>query len=180
VGVVTEDITANFKMAMRRMTSPVCLITTRAGQQSFGMAATAVQSISVDPPSLLVCINKLASLSRPLSERGRFAVNVLHTSHVDLVSIFSGKVENKDRFGYGVWSELEDMPVLEDAQAVMICDRTATFSVGSHDIVVGEVRTVRVSAEIAPLLYEDGKLARSLLLDFADGHAKTSPLKSAT
>jgi flavin reductase len=167
VAAVADDITATFKLAMRRMTSPVCLITTRLGQQSFGMAATAVQSVSADPPSLLVCINKSASISRPLAERGRFAVNVLCTSHADLVSIFSGKVANKLRFGHGSWSELEDMPVLEDAQAVMICDRTASLSVGSHDIVVGEACTVRVGTEIAPLLYEDGKLARSLLLDLA-------------
>ena len=95
---VADDITASFKLAMRRMTSPVCLITTRADDQLYGMTATAVQSVSADPPSLLICINRSASISRPLSLRGRFAVNVLRTAHADLVSIFSGKAENKDRF----------------------------------------------------------------------------------
>jgi flavin reductase len=113
---VADDITASFKLAMRRMTSPVCLITTRADDQLYGMTATAVQSVSADPPSLLICINRSASISRPLSLRGRFAVNVLRTAHADLVSIFSGKAENKDRFRYGNWTELEDMPVLQDAQ----------------------------------------------------------------
>jgi flavin reductase len=165
MGVIGDDITASFKMAMRRMTSPVCLITTRADERSYGMTATAVQSVSVDPPSLLICVNRSASISRPLSQRGRFAVNVLRTTHADLVSIFSGKATNNRRFGHGDWIELEDMPVLQDAQAIMICDRTAAFAVGSHDILIGEVRAVRVGSEISPLLYEDGKLARSLRLD---------------
>jgi flavin reductase len=165
MGVVADDIASSFKLAMRRMTSPVCLITTQADNQPYGMIATAVQSVSADPPSLLICINRSASISRPLSLRGRFAVNVLRTAHADLVSIFSGKAENKDRFRHGDWSALEDMPVLEDAQAIMICDRAAALAVGSHDVLIGEVRAVRVGSEISTLLYEDGKLVRSLCLD---------------
>jgi flavin reductase (DIM6/NTAB) family NADH-FMN oxidoreductase RutF len=47
----------------------------------------------------------------------------------------------------------------------MICDRTAALPIGSHDVLIGEVRAVRVGSEISPLLYENGRLARSLLLD---------------
>jgi flavin reductase len=57
------------------------------------------------------------------------------------------------------------MPVLQDAQAIMICDRAETLAVGSHDVLIGEVRAVRVGSEISTLLYEDGKLVRSLCLD---------------
>jgi flavin reductase (DIM6/NTAB) family NADH-FMN oxidoreductase RutF len=47
----------------------------------------------------------------------------------------------------------------------MICDRAETLAVGSHDVLIGEVRAVRVGSEISTPLYEDGKLVRSLCLD---------------
>lgn len=164
--IVTDgDIATGFKLAMRRMTSTISLITTQHDGRPYGMAATAVQSVCADPPTILICVNRSASISQPLTERGRFAVNLLSTTHKDLVSVFSGKVKSEERFIYGTWDMLEGMPVLADAQAVMVCDQVASLTVGSHEILVGEVRAVQVDSSITPLLYQDGKLAQSLLLD---------------
>ena len=152
---------AAFKAAMRRFTSTVCLITTELDGARHGMAATAVQSVTADPPTILVCINQSASISQPLKQAGRFAVNMLHLSHAPLVPLFSGKLKGEVRFEHGQWLSLGGLPVLADAQAAFICDLKDVVHVATHDVVLGEVREARFIETIAPLLYEDGKLVRS-------------------
>ena len=85
------QITADFKKAMRRLAATVTIISTSdANGNRYGMTATAVNSLAMDPPSLLICVNHSASIHAPLVGRGRFCVNVLTTGHEDLVSAFSG------------------------------------------------------------------------------------------
>lgn len=159
-----EDVTVAFKQAMRRLTSTISLITTRHEGRRIGMAATAVQSVTADPATLLICVNRNASISEPLRTRGRFAVNLLHLSHSDLVPIFSGKLKDEARFDHGAWTDLLDMPVLDDAQAALVCDVSSFATVGTHDVFFGRVISAQVREEIAPLLYEDGRFARSAML----------------
>jgi flavin reductase len=152
---------ANFKAAMRRFTSTICLITTELDGVRHGMAATAVQSVTADPPTILVCINQTASISQPLKQAGRFAVNMLHLSHAPLVPLFSGKLKGEERFAHGAWISLDGMPVLADAQAAFVCELKDVVHVTTHDVVLGKVCDARFMEDIAPLLYEDGKLVRS-------------------
>jgi flavin reductase (DIM6/NTAB) family NADH-FMN oxidoreductase RutF len=152
---------AAFKAAMRRFTSTICLITTELNGVRHGMAATAVQSVTADPPTILACINQSASISQPLKQAGKFAVNMLQLSHAPLVPFFSGSLKGEERFRHGAWLSLEGMPVLADAQATFICQLKDTVNVATHDVVLGEVLEARFVESIAPLLYEDGKLVRS-------------------
>lgn len=156
-----EQIATHFKQAMRRLTSTISLITTRHGGTPFGMAATAVQSVTADPATLLVCINTSASIREALHESGRFAVNLLHLSHVDLVPAFSGQLKGEERFAYGNWQEIEKMPVLVDAQATLICEVESVTTIGSHDVFFGRVVWVGMREDISPLLYENGQCVRS-------------------
>jgi flavin reductase (DIM6/NTAB) family NADH-FMN oxidoreductase RutF len=159
------QLAAEFKLAMRRLAATVCIVTTHDGARRYGMTATAVQSVSTEPPSMLVCLNKSASITAPLWRRGWFAVNLLRTDQADLVPVFSGKVQSEHRFNHGTWAELQGMPVLENAQASLICEQVAALEVRSHNVVVGEVHAVRVGSDISPLLYRDGKLAQCRSLD---------------
>jgi len=161
----TSGIGAAFKSAMRRLTSTVSLITTKVDGRRIGMAATAVQSVTVEPATLLVCINRSASISEPLKREGRFAVNMLHVSHIDLVPIFSGKLKDEARFSHGLWEDVDSMPVLSDAQSSLVCRLASMVNVGSHDVIFGEVESIHVRQDIAPLLYENGGFARSQPLD---------------
>lgn len=157
----TDDMATAFKQAMRRLTSTISLITTEHDGRRIGMAATAVQSVTADPATILICVNRNASISEPLRLRGRFAVNMLHSSHLDLVPIFSGKVKDEARFKHGHWGEIEGMPILMDAQASLVCDVSSFATVGTHDVIFGRVLWVDVRPEISPLLFEDGRFARS-------------------
>lgn len=156
-----QELVNDFKLAMRRLTSTISLITTRHLGQPFGMAATAVQSVTADPATILVCVNRSASISTALEVSGRFAVNMLHLSHVDLVPIFSGQLKGQERFEHGQWVEEHGVPVLADAQAALVCEVCEVATIGSHDVIFGRVLWVDTRPDISPLLYEDGRFARS-------------------
>ncbi|MNB86777.1 FMN reductase (NADH) RutF [compost metagenome] len=155
------ELVNDFKQAMRRLTSTISLITTRHLGQPFGMAATAVQSVTTDPATILVCVNRSASISAALEESGRFAVNMLHHSHVDLVPVFSGQLKGEERFEHGQWIEEHGVPVLVDAQASLVCEVSSVTAIGSHDVIFGRVLWVDTRPDISPLLYENGGFARS-------------------
>lgn len=164
MGETDSSVVPAFKLAMRRLTSTISLVTTSHEGRRIGMAATAVQSVTTDPATLLVCVNRNASISEPLRERGRFAVNLLHVSHQDLVPIFSGKLKDEARFDHGAWITRHEIPVLADAQAALVCETVDIATVGTHDVIFGRVMHVEVRDEIAPLLYEDGRFVRSQYL----------------
>jgi flavin reductase (DIM6/NTAB) family NADH-FMN oxidoreductase RutF len=156
----TSQVTAEFKRAMRRLAATVTVISTAdANGNRHGMTATAVNSLSMDPPSILICVNHSASIHAPLLDRERFCVNVLTTEHEDLVNAFGGKLKGDARFLVGDWlNEASGMPFLEDAQFNLFCDVVHVTPFGTHSVIIGRVTEVRVEEEIRPLIYSDGKL----------------------
>lgn len=81
-----------FRLTMRRLAAMITVITTRDRNRRFGMTATAVTSVTMAPPSLLVCVIRCASLHEPLSVRGRFCVNILKSGQEDVSRVFAGRV----------------------------------------------------------------------------------------
>jgi flavin reductase (DIM6/NTAB) family NADH-FMN oxidoreductase RutF len=149
---------ASFRRAMRTLTSAVCVVSTAHAECRFGMTATAVTSLSADPPSLLICVNRTASLHRPLIASRRFCLNVLHAHQTALAESFGGGRSGEDRFRCGLWTASQDgVPCLEDAQANVFCDVDAVHPYATHSVVIGRVVAVRVSGTITPLLYQDGR-----------------------
>jgi flavin reductase (DIM6/NTAB) family NADH-FMN oxidoreductase RutF len=175
----TSTVAAEFKRAMRRLASTVTIISTSdVNGNRYGMTATAVTSVSMDPPSLLICVNTNASIHAPLTGRGAFCVNVLMTEHEDLVGAFSGKLTGAERFAVGNWSEdNRGIPYLEGAQCNLVCDIETVLPFGTHSIIVGNVVAARVAEGIAPLIYADGKLAASQSL--TTGHVRVAANLSA-
>jgi len=146
-----------FKQAMRRLATTVSIITTQgAGNRPMGMTATAVTSLSAEPCSLLVCVNRSASIHPSLPMGQRFCVNLLSEGHGDLSFAFGGKLPPEERFGMGEW-DLADLPFLADAQVNFACTVDGIFDYGSHSIVVGKVEAIRIAPGFAPLVYGDGR-----------------------
>ena len=157
-GNAVED----FKQAMRRLTATVCLITTSDGRLPFGMAVTAVCSVGISPPSLLISVAHTASMHDPLMKSRKFGVNLLSHEHACLVEPFSGKIKGPARFELGNWTDgLGGVPILVDAQASLVCEVTQTFGYSGHTIAFGTVIETNLRHEITPLLYENGGLAQS-------------------
>ena len=153
-----EALAASFRSAMRRLAATVTIVTGGPPEQRGGFAATAVCSVSTEPPALLVCVNRKASLHDSLTMGRLFCVNLLHDQHGELSSVFGGKVPSADRFNYGTWDHDDaGTAYLSDAQANVFCVVDALMAYGTHTIVVGKVQHVRLHGEVAPLVYSDGK-----------------------
>ena len=165
------QVGADFKKAMRRLAATVTIISTAdVNGNRFGMTATAVNSLTMEPPSLLICVNHNASIHAPLLGRGRFCVNVLATEHEELVSAFSGRLTGEERFTVGAWQHDETgVPYLENAQCSLICNVDRVVPYATHSVVIGRVTTVRVAEGIRPLIFADGRLGATQALT---GHVR--------
>lgn len=157
--VMTQDVGLQFRAAMRKLASTVTVITARDANEHHGMAATAVTSLSMDPPSLLVCVNRTASMHDVLHPTQLFCVNLLGVQHGPLCDAFGGKLTGAARFGVGQWASGEDgVRYLVDAPANIFCRLEQQHSYGTHTIFIGRVEAVRVVETGEPLLYQAGAI----------------------
>jgi flavin reductase len=152
-----DALEGDFRKAMRTMTSAVSIVSAARDNHRFGMTATAVCSLSMQPPALLVCINQSSSLHHPLLSEGRFCINILHADQDELARTFSRK-DIEDRFAHGNW-KLDDrgVPFVTDAQASVFCTVEESYRHRTHSIVIGMVYRVAVRDSVHPLLYQDGR-----------------------
>ena len=121
------------------------------------MTATAVSSLSADPPSLLVCVNRSASMHGSLGEAPHFCINVLHRDQVGIARTFSDTSLRDVRFDTGGWErDGRGPPFLPDAQASFVCRREQIIAFATHSICIGTVCAVRVRDDVDPLLYLEG------------------------
>lgn len=154
-----EDLSLGLKDAMRRLASAVAVVSARGRDGgAVGMAATSVTSLSMSPPSLLVCINRQTGIHASMFIGAKFNVNLLGNHHRDVAAAFGGQVARELRFGVGQWADdIQGLPALADAQAVVGCEVDRLVTYGTHTIVIGAVREVRVAGEVQPLIYQDGR-----------------------
>ncbi|SFR92183.1 flavin reductase family protein [Sphingomonas jatrophae] len=154
---VADDVVPLFKGAMRRLASAVGVVTAEGPDGVTGMAATSITSLTMDPPAVLVCVNRSASLHACLSQGCAFNINILSRHQRDISSAFGGAVARELRFTVGAWTpDHRGLAMLDDAQANLSCVVDAIWPYGTHSIVVGRVEAVRLTGEVAPLIYQDG------------------------
>jgi flavin reductase (DIM6/NTAB) family NADH-FMN oxidoreductase RutF len=151
------EILSAFRDAMRHVAATVYAVTTGHGGQRYGIIATAVSSLSFDPPSLLVCINRSASLHDPIASADRFCVNVLGNANRDVADNFLAGGGVADRFSVGEWVDVEGVPVLADAQSSMVCRVATRQAFGTHTVFIGELIAARHRRNAMPLTYYDGR-----------------------
>lgn len=146
-----------YRGGMRLFAAGVCLITTSNNNEPGGMIATAVTSVSAEPPTLLVCVNRNASMFETLQQTGHFCVNVLSREAVSLVEIFSSSSRRAERFKSGDWmTSASGSPVCAEALVSFDCRLAKIVDWHSHGIFLGEVTgVVHPRADAAPLLYMD-------------------------
>ena len=146
------------KAAMRRLASSVAVLSTRYDGHRYAMAATSVQSLSLDPPSIVACVNRNASFHVPLAARSDFAVNLLAAAQTEIAHACGGGRIGDARFEVGNWEENgEGPPFMPDAQAVLFCKCDGHLPYGTHGIFVGRVVGVELTRRTSPLIYLDGQ-----------------------
>jgi flavin reductase (DIM6/NTAB) family NADH-FMN oxidoreductase RutF len=152
------DLPDSYRAAMRGLASSVCLVTaqTRAGPR--GLTATAVMSLSTDPPTIAVAVNRAASLNPDLAEGGALSIQLLAEDQADLAKAFAGGLPPHERFSVGWWScDAWGSPMLEDASAAISCVVDRRVEVATHSLLIARVLGVRTASHARPLLYAHGQ-----------------------
>ncbi|MDF2995637.1 MAG: nitrilotriacetate monooxygenase component protein [Xanthobacteraceae bacterium] len=151
---------AAFRAAMRELAAGVTLITAQGEDGPRGLTATAVCSVSADPPTLLVCVNRATEGHAAISAAGAFCVNVIAHEHQLLAEHFAGRsgARGAERFAYGAWRRLATgAPVLEDAIAAFDCRVAQALDWGTHTVFLGAVAATQSAASGRPaLVYRGG------------------------
>jgi flavin reductase (DIM6/NTAB) family NADH-FMN oxidoreductase RutF len=153
----TSQTALAMRAGLRRLAKAVVVITCQHGGARYAMTATAVSELSMEPPSLLICVNRSASLHAPLAAKAGFCVNILHRAHADISALCSGKAKGEARFALGRWlADAGGTPYLADAQASFLCRHEQSLDYGTHSIVIGLVEKVLIHGSVDPLVYMDG------------------------
>jgi flavin reductase (DIM6/NTAB) family NADH-FMN oxidoreductase RutF len=154
-----EVSSGDFRAAMRRLAGGVSVITAGRGEDITGMTVTSVASLSADPPSLIVSINRSAS-SWPLVKRHLFfGVNILRADQLDVAERFSGKdgLKGADRFAGAEWRRgASGVPLLVGALAAIECAVEDIIERHSHAILIGRVLDTEMSVHNSALAYWQG------------------------
>jgi len=151
-GVAVDD----FRGAMRDLAGGVSVVTVGWGDEISGMTVTSVSSLSVEPATLIVSINRQASSWPLLKKHGVFGVNVLSIEHRDVAERFSGAggLSGAERFAGAEWINLvSGVPLLAGALAAFDCEVEHVVERHSHAIVIGRVLDLRISTGAPALVY---------------------------
>lgn len=148
-----------FRSVLGRFPSGVTVVTTKAEDGSDeGMTVNAFCSVSLEPPLVLICIEKTASVYEALMRAPAFVVNILSAKQEQIARRFS--IVDIDRFeGVGFSRSGNGIAVLDDVLGVIECNRFALHDAGDHTIILGEVEAGRTEPG-APLLYYRGGYAQ--------------------
>jgi flavin reductase len=158
-----RTITADeFRQGMRRLPSGVGLVTAAFEGQWRALVATAIASVTAEPPTLLVCVNRTASIRPHLDAAPLFCVNLLGEAQGELARHMADPACRERRFETGSWTaEVGGPPELLDAEVRFLCRRERTLDHGTHRLVFGRVLEMREGAGApAPLVWLDGASRR--------------------
>lgn len=148
----------SFRRVIGHFPSGVAIVTARHEGADFGATVSAVSSVSLDPPQLLVCLNRSNRSCAAVSGSGRFVVNVLGEDHAALARGFA--VPGGDRFGgLALRRGATGAAILADALACIECDVAQEMASGTHVIFIGAV-VAASTAGGAPLSYFRGGFGR--------------------
>ena len=147
---------AQFRDAMAMLAGGVSIITTDGPAGRAGFTASAVCSVSDDPPSLLVCIKRTASAFPAFDANGVLCVNVLAAQQQTLAALFGGKTPMAERFAVGSWHHgASGALALEGAAASIDCRIAQRCQVGTHEVLICEVCAIRCTDVEHALVYFD-------------------------
>jgi flavin reductase len=141
---------------MARLGAAVNVITTDGADGRRGFTASAVCSVTDDPPTLLVCCNRANDTHAALLVNRIMCVNTLAADQTDVSDVFAGARghEGDARFQAGEWDVLQTgAPALRGAMVSFDCRITEVTSVGTHSVFFGEVVALRNGAARHALIY---------------------------
>jgi flavin reductase (DIM6/NTAB) family NADH-FMN oxidoreductase RutF len=173
----------DFTNAMRRAVSGVSIVTTNGESGRYGLTVSSMTSVSAEPPTLLVCVNRNNLVHDAIANNRRFAINVLGSGHRALAASFAGSSEHGPAYDFDADEWLvtaSGLPRIADAAAIFECVLDRAVKVGTHSIFIGRVERSR-DLDILPLAYSNREYRVPLPLDISATITGTkSVLEAAT
>lgn len=167
-----SQIEEAFRAAMRQLAASVTIISSRDTDGTpHGMVASSVISVSMDPASMLIAVNRSAGLHPVLLRSRKFCINLLSESQGELLKPFSNSLLREKRFQSSNWRDVRSsqsgrLPWLVDAAASMECEVDLVTDYGTHSLFVGRVlvvhgepSTASPAPSAAPLVWLAGRQA---------------------
>lgn len=155
-----------YRDAMASMGATACLVTAQFGEERSGRTVTSVFSLSVEPPTILVSIDRESVLADVIAKARGFAFAALATGQQDIAEGFAGRLDPRDRFERGRWSPWKSgHPRLAGALIAMDCELVGTLSTPTHALFAGAVVDVKAEADRDPLIWHErryGTVAASM------------------
>ena len=151
--LVTRD---QYREAMARLGAAVNVITTAGPGGQRGFTASAVCSVTDNPPTLLVCVNRRHESHAALLANRVMCINTLGAAQSDVSDVFAGAQghEGLARFCTGKWDVLvTGAPSLSGAVVSFDCNIVQVVDVGTHSVLFGEVTALRHGDDHGGLIY---------------------------
>ncbi|MNQ89386.1 FMN reductase (NADH) RutF [compost metagenome] len=147
--------TTGFRNAMALLGGAVSVITTDGVAGRFGFTASAVCSVTDQPPTLLVCMNRSSHSNVHFKTNGVLSVNVLTAEHQDISGVFANReLTMEQRFAAAHWHTLESgAPLLDEALVSFDCRIAQAHEVGSHTIFYCEILDLKIGESQEGLVY---------------------------
>jgi len=146
-----------FRTVLGHFVTGVTVVTALDGDRPFGITVNALSSVSLEPPLVMVALDRRRFLTPIVRAAGRYAVNILSEDQQALSDCFAGAdvTPGRDRFCGASWHPGSmGLPLLDGAIATLECNVVETFSAGDHDLFIGRVETLANAADHPmPLLY---------------------------
>jgi flavin reductase (DIM6/NTAB) family NADH-FMN oxidoreductase RutF len=148
-----RDLRDDFRQAMGGVAQSVYVVSAERGGRRLGLTATAVASLSMAPPAILVCVNQSASIHADLLEAGCFCLNALRADQRDIAKIFGSSGVGEARFEVGDWRTLGGAPALDRALANILCRTVEARAFATHTVLIGQVEAIKLDPDAEPLIY---------------------------
>lgn len=158
-----EGLKDSFRDVMAGVCTPVSVVTAMAGRLPHGTTVSAFASLSMDPPMMLVSLDRSSQLLAMVRKSGTFGVNVLSSSQSALALKFARK-DGVGKFAEVRWDVDSGVPRLSDAGGFVACEVTALVEGGDHLVVLGLVRAAD-TALAPPLTYHGRGFGTHAALD---------------
>lgn len=152
----------NLRQAMGRFATGVTVVTTKNNDEVNGMTANALTSVSLEPPLVLVCIDRDNYTSNLIKEAKIFALNILGEEQQELSDIFarpgSGKAESLQSLK--ISEAITGAPIIDGSLAYLDCRVSQIHAEGDHNIFIGQVVKAEVKNDSSPLIFWNGGYRR--------------------
>ena len=153
--MVTTEL---FRKGMRRLPACVNVITTINNGEPAGCTATAVCSLSDEPPSLVVCLNEQSETGQAVLSTGKFCVNICAPDDLEVSQRFAVRGISSKKFDVGTWDKTPSgLMRLTSAVAAFDCELSESMKFGTHHVIAGLIKHIDlVDDETHALLYANG------------------------